>query len=149
MIGAPGRLSRWPTMKPPMVTIVKPVVGVWVIAGWMLVPFALLAQGAQPNNPTERRVPFAADEQLSYDVSWSSCLTAGSATLTVREKKPSSGSTAYYIVGEARPNRLLSTLYTLYYKADVLLERTWNEYLDFASLREEALRDLARRVRRD
>jgi len=28
-------------------------------------------------------------------------------------------------------------------------ERTWNEYLDFAPLREEALRDLARHVRRD
>jgi len=25
-------------------------------------------------------------------------------------------------------------------------ERTWNEYLDFAPLREEALRDLARQV---
>lgn len=28
-------------------------------------------------------------------------------------------------------------------------ERTWNEYLDFAPLREEALRDLARHVQRD
>ena len=28
-------------------------------------------------------------------------------------------------------------------------ERTWNEYLDFAPLREEALRDLARHLRRD
>ena len=28
-------------------------------------------------------------------------------------------------------------------------EQTWNEYLDFAPLREEALRDLARHLRRD
>ena len=28
-------------------------------------------------------------------------------------------------------------------------ERTWNEYLDFAPLREEALRDLARHIRRN
>jgi hypothetical protein len=28
-------------------------------------------------------------------------------------------------------------------------ERTWNEYLDFAPLREEALRDLVPHVRRD
>ena len=30
----------------------------------------------------------------------------------------------------------------------VFHERTWTEYLDFAPLREEALRDLARHVRR-
>jgi hypothetical protein len=30
----------------------------------------------------------------------------------------------------------------------VFRERTWNEYLDFAPLRNEALRDLARHVRR-
>jgi hypothetical protein len=40
----------------------------------------------------------------------------------VREKKASYGSTAYYIVAEGRPTPLLSKLYTLYYKADTLLD---------------------------
>lgn len=70
----------------------------------------------------ERAVPFKPGETLVYDVSWSSYLTAGTATATVKEKKPSFGSQAYYIVAEGRPTPLLSKLYTLYYKADTLLD---------------------------
>jgi hypothetical protein len=70
----------------------------------------------------EQPVPFRAGEKLEYDVGWSSYLTAGTATVTVAEKKPSFGSTAYYIVAEGRPTPLLSKLYTLYYKADTLLD---------------------------
>jgi hypothetical protein len=71
---------------------------------------------------TERPVPFAAGEVLTFDVSWSSYLTAGTATVSVKEKKPSYGSTAYYVVAEGRPTTLLSKLYNLYYKADTLLD---------------------------
>lgn len=70
----------------------------------------------------ERAVPFAAGEALSYDVSWSSYLTAGTATSTVKEKRPSFNSTAYYIVAEGRPTPLLSKLYSVYYKIDSLLD---------------------------
>src|SRR5262245_38689629 len=69
-----------------------------------------------------RPVPFRVGEQLTYDVSWSSYVTAGTATMTVKEKKPSFNSTAYYIVAEARPTPLLSKLYTLYYKMDTLVD---------------------------
>lgn len=71
---------------------------------------------------TERAVPFAIGETLSYDVSWSSYLTAGSAVTTVKEKKPSFQSTAYYIVAEGRPTPLLSKLYSVYYKIDSLVD---------------------------
>jgi hypothetical protein len=77
---------------------------------------------AAPAARAERPVPFRAGEVLVYDVSWSSYVTAGTATVTVREKRPSYGSTAYYIVAEGRPTPLLSKLYTLYYKADTLLD---------------------------
>jgi hypothetical protein len=70
----------------------------------------------------EHSVPFAAGETLAYDVSWSSYVTAGTATLRVAEKKPSYNSVAYYIVAEGRPTELLSKLYTLYYKVDTLLD---------------------------
>lgn len=71
---------------------------------------------------TERHVPFAPGETLEYDVSWAAFLTAGSATVTVREKRPSYNSIAYYIVAEGRPSPLLARLYTIYYKADTLLD---------------------------
>jgi hypothetical protein len=67
-------------------------------------------------------VPFKIGETLTYDVSWSSYLTAGTATAIVKEKKPSFNSTAYYIVAEGRPTPLVSKLYTLYYKMDTLLD---------------------------
>jgi hypothetical protein len=70
----------------------------------------------------ERGVPFRVGETLSWDVSWSSYLTAGTAVATVKEKKPSFDSTAYYIVAEGRPTPLLSKLYSLYYKMDTLLD---------------------------
>jgi hypothetical protein len=71
---------------------------------------------------TERPVPFKIGETLTYDVSWLSYVTAGTATTTVKEKKASFDSTAYYIVAEGRPTPLVAKLYTLYYKMDTLLD---------------------------
>ena len=75
-----------------------------------------------PAPKKEMTVPFKAGETLEYDIGWSSFVTAGTATVSVKEKKPSYGSTAYYIVAEGRPTPLVSKLYTLYYKADTLID---------------------------
>ncbi len=70
----------------------------------------------------EVRVPFKPGELLTYDVSYSTYVTAGTVTLNVQSKRPSYNSLAYYVVAEARPTPLVSKLYTLYYKADVLMD---------------------------
>ena len=75
-----------------------------------------------PAKKAAQAVPFAAGETLTFDVSWSSYLTAGTATLAVKERKASYGSEAFYIVAEGRPTSILSKLYDLYYKADTLLD---------------------------
>lgn len=101
------------------------LVGYFVVLGvaWVAAaPRAQPAAAAQPAKKTARPVPFAPGETLTYDVSWSSYVTAGSATLSVIEKKPSYGSEAYYIAAEGRPTPLLSKLYDLYYKVDTLLD---------------------------
>src|SRR5215208_556030 len=72
--------------------------------------------------PAEHPVPFKVGETLEYDVGWSSYLTAGTATLSIREKKPSYGSVAYYAVAEGRATGLVAALYHVYYKADTLLD---------------------------
>jgi uncharacterized protein DUF3108 len=77
---------------------------------------------AAPAPRKEMTVPFKAGETLEYDIGWSSFLTAGTAVVAVKDKKPSFGSTAYYIVAEGRPTAIVSKLYTLYYKADTLLD---------------------------
>jgi hypothetical protein len=82
-------------------------------------------KGAAPSpRPVRRevRVPFKAGELLTYDVSYSSYVTAGTVTMNVQSKRPSYNSVAYYVVAEARPTPLMSKLYTLYYKADVLVD---------------------------
>ena len=77
---------------------------------------------AAPAPAREKAVPFKPGETLDYDVGWSSFVTAGTAEIVVKEKKPSYGSTAYYIVAEGRPTPIVAKLYTLYYKADTLLD---------------------------
>ena len=80
------------------------------------------ATKAAPAPKKEMPVPFKPGETLDYDVGWSSFVTAGTAEIVVKEKKPSFGSVAYYIVAEGRPTSIVSKLYTLYYKEDTLLD---------------------------
>lgn len=81
-----------------------------------------LPLAAQTRAKKEMAVPFKPGETLVYDVGWSLYPTAGTATVSVKEKKASYGSSAYYIVAEGRPSPLLAKMYTLYYKADTLLD---------------------------
>jgi len=67
-------------------------------------------------------VPFRVGETLTFDVSWSNYLVAGSATSRVVEKRPSYNSTAYYIVAEGKPIPLVARFYSVYYKMDSLLD---------------------------
>jgi hypothetical protein len=81
------------------------------------------AAGAPPAASAARKVPFAVGETLAYDVAWSSYVTAGTATFTVQDVRPADGGgSAYYIAAEAKPTGLVASLYTLYYKADTLLD---------------------------
>jgi hypothetical protein len=75
-----------------------------------------------PEPRSERRVPFTVGESLTYDVSWSSYLTAGTAVTTVKDKTQSSGSIAYHIAAEGRTTTLLQTLYTLHYTLNTWLD---------------------------
>src|SRR5262245_25155904 len=79
---------------------------------------------ARPAPPPAREaaVPFRVGETLTYDVSWSQFLTAGTAVSRVVEKKPASGSTAYAVVADGRPVPLVARFYPVYYKMDSLLD---------------------------
>lgn len=74
--------------------------------------------------PKEAVVPFAVGETLTYDVSWSGLLTAGTAVTRVVEKRASFGATAYDITADGRPVPLLGRIYPVYYKMDTLLDST-------------------------
>jgi hypothetical protein len=71
----------------------------------------------------ERPVPFAVGETLTYDVSWSSYLSAGTATLSVKDRRTlSAAQSAYDIIGEVKPGSIVGKLYPFYYKAESFLD---------------------------
>ena len=85
-------------------------------AAFLALALVVVAANASPQVQTpastgrpERTVPFRTGETLTYDVSWSTFLVAGTVVTTVKEKKQSFDSTAYYIVAEARPTPLVSS----------------------------------------
>ena len=69
-------------------------------------PAAQAAPKKPPAVKKEQAVPFGQGETLTFDIGWSSYLTAGTATIAVQQKRPSYGATAYYIVAEGRPTPL-------------------------------------------
>jgi hypothetical protein len=89
------------------------------IVGVVLATVASLSGQTRPR-PKDAAVPFSVGETLTFDVTWSTYLVAGSAVSTVVEKRAAAG--AYYIVADGRPIPLLRRLYNLYYKMDTLLD---------------------------
>jgi hypothetical protein len=79
-----------------------------------------------PGTPTAQGdlpVPFKVGETLTFDVSWTSFVTAGTATMSVKERRSmGGGKNAYYLVAEGMPSSMLSKLYSLYYKAESFLD---------------------------
>lgn len=108
--------------------VVSALAGVLSLAPLLAPAFAQRGPTGRASVPSvaprrvESAVPFKVGETLSYDVSWTSVLVAGSAVVSVKEKKPSFNSTAYYIVAEGRPIPILAKLYSLYYKMDTLID---------------------------
>ena len=79
------------------------------------------ARASKPSK--DAAVPFQVGELLTYDISWSSTLSAGTATFEVKERKTlADGRSTYDIVAEAKPAWLLNKLYPLYYKLETSLD---------------------------
>jgi hypothetical protein len=87
-----------------------------------IIAAGLLGLGSVAPPRTERVVPFKVGETLRYDVSWSSFITAGTATAIVESKQPSLRSTAYRIAAEGRPLPLIAKIYALHYRVETLLD---------------------------
>ena len=95
-------------------------------APWTAAIALLLVSPAGQPSPNDvqrdRPVPFRVGEVLTYDVGWSTYLTAGSATLSVKDRRPAGPGVAVYdLVAEGWPTSLLDKLYHVYYKAETLL----------------------------
>ncbi|MEO6223004.1 MAG: DUF3108 domain-containing protein [Vicinamibacterales bacterium] len=88
-----------------------------------LVVAAIVAASPMPSAQGDRPVPFKVGETLTFDVSWTTFLSAGTATMAVKERRPgASGRSAYHLVAEGQPSSMLGKLYSLYYKAESILD---------------------------
>lgn len=88
-----------------------------------LVVAAVVAGSAVPSAQADRPVPFKVGETLTFDVSWTNFVSAGTATMSVKERRPAGpGRSAYYLVAEGRPSSVLGKLYQLYYKAESMMD---------------------------
>lgn len=84
---------------------------------------ALVVTTSTPTAQADLPVPFKPGEALTYDVSWTTFLTAGQATLSVKERRAAGpGRAQYYLVAEGQPSSMLQKLYHLYYKAESMLD---------------------------
>jgi hypothetical protein len=89
----------------------------------LIFPLLLLALFPSVALNADRPVPFRAGEVLTYDVSWTRFVTAGTATLAVRDRRAAgAGKSSYYIVAEAKPTSFVENLYHVYYKAESFLD---------------------------
>jgi len=75
--------------------------------------------------PRTTALPFAPGESLTYKVSWSGILTAGTATLRVIDRRPAKdGHAHYYVVAEAQSGGWVSAFHRLFYKLETLVDTT-------------------------
>ena len=89
----------------------------------IVVAAAIVAASPQPSAQADQPVPFKVGETLTFDVSWTSFLSAGTATMSVQGRRPgAAGRNSYYLVAEGKPSALLGKMYSLYYKAESMLD---------------------------
>ena len=69
-------------------------------------------------------MPFAVGETLTYDVTYASMLTAGTAISRIESRQATASRTSYQIVVEGRPIPVFQKLYNLYYRMETLLDTT-------------------------
>jgi len=77
---------------------------------------------ARPAARVDAAVPFKIGETLTYDVSWSSLITAGTATATVVGRNQTNTGFSWDVLAEGRPIPLVARLYPLYYKMTSLID---------------------------
>jgi hypothetical protein len=85
--------------------------------------FLVLSAAPVARQTADRPVPFHVGEVLTYDVSWSTFLSAATATFSVHERRPvGAGAFAYDLIAEGKSSTVVDRLYHVYYKAETLLD---------------------------
>src|SRR6188474_2075110 len=97
----------------------RPLIVMALLAATVVAPAMRLR--AQPGG-RDAAVPFKVGERLTYDVTWSTFLVAGTAYATVAARADAGGAPAYHLIADGRPIPLLQRLYNVYYKMESMLD---------------------------
>ena len=100
----------------------RPLIVVALVAALAVTP-ALRVHAQSAGAPgRDAAVPFKVGERLTYDVTWSTFLVAGTAYATVAARADAGGAPAYHLIADGRPIPLLQRLYNVYYKMESMLD---------------------------
>lgn len=100
----------------------RPLIVVALVAASAVAP-ALRVRAQSAGAPgRDAAVPFKVGERLTYDVTWSTFLVAGTAYATVAARVDGGGAPAYHLIADGRPIPLLQRLYNVYYKMESMLD---------------------------
>ncbi len=94
--------------------MLKALSAVWIVLGLLFAHPAFGDAGQKQIQPVPAaNLPFKPGEKLTYDISWSNIIHAGTAVMEVREEKKADGEIVYHFISTARSSRWLSKFYTV------------------------------------
>ncbi len=95
--------------------MMKALSSLWVVIVFLLiVPSASSDPGLIQSLPApDAPLPFQPGERLTYEISWSHIITAGTAVMEVTESMAPDGKPLYHLVSTAHSSRLLSKFYAV------------------------------------
>jgi hypothetical protein len=91
----------------------------------------LIALSAAAAQPAQTQLPFGVGEKLTYEISWSNILQAGTAVMEVREAQSTDGKKAYHLVSTAKSAGLVSRFYRVSDTVESVLDTTRLRSLSF------------------
>ncbi len=108
-----------------------PAVLYFVALGLMLVPLASGAEEQKDSPPPPRIQAFTPGETLTYEVSWSNIVTAGTAVMEVKEERLPNGRVALRFIATSRSVGIVDTVYPVNDKVQSLFDPRIMQSLSF------------------
>jgi hypothetical protein len=94
--------------------MLKAISAVWIVLGLLCARPASGNAGQKEIQPVPAaNLPFKPGEKLTYDISWSNIIHAGTAVMEVRKGNKADGDIMYHLISTARSSRWLSKFYTV------------------------------------
>jgi hypothetical protein len=94
--------------------MLKALSAVWIVLGLLFARPVSGDVGQKQLQPVSAaNLPFQPGEKLTYAISWSNLIQAGTAVMEVSEEKKADGEIMYRLISTAHSSRLLSKFYTV------------------------------------